>query len=153
MAFQPAVGDHDAFGDGLFGGGQQTLVEPDGVGAGYFVQAVGNFGGVETAAQHLGSQHPDTAADGTGGKDFLNHLVVVIDGDVQILSVERNAPGRADQFARTFEPNRALLSRCGFGFRQAARGRFIFRLSVAGRLFVESTVGQGSCFGFELDLC
>jgi len=22
-----------------------------------------------------------------------------------------------------------------------------------GRIFVESTVGQGSCFGFELDLC
>ena len=50
MAFQTPVGDHDAFGDGLFGGGQQALVEPDGVRAGYFVQAVSDFGSVETAA-------------------------------------------------------------------------------------------------------
>ena len=50
MTFQTPVGDHDAFGDGLFGGGQQALVEPDGVGAGDFVQAVADFGGVESAA-------------------------------------------------------------------------------------------------------
>ena len=125
MAFQPAVGDHDAFGDGLFGGGQQALVEPDGVGAGYFVQAVGDFGGVKTAAQHLGSQHADAAADGAGGKDFLNHLVVVIHGDVEVLAVEGNAPGRARQFARTLETNRALLARRGFCFGETARRRFI----------------------------
>ena len=53
MTFQPAVGDHDAFGDGLFGGGQQAFVEPDGVGAGDFVQAVADFGGIESATQHL----------------------------------------------------------------------------------------------------
>ena len=88
MAFQAAVGDHDAFGDGLFGGSQQALVEPDGVRAGHFVQAVGDFGGVEPAAEHLGSEHTDAAADRAGGKDFLNHLVIVIDRDVEILAVE-----------------------------------------------------------------
>ncbi len=53
MTFQTPVGDHDAFGDGLFRRGQQALVEPDGVGAGDFVQAVADFRGVESAAQHL----------------------------------------------------------------------------------------------------
>src|SRR3979409_1881780 len=50
VTFQAAVGDHDAFGDGLFGGSQQALVEPDGVGTGGFVQAVADFGGVESTA-------------------------------------------------------------------------------------------------------
>ena len=53
MTFQTPVGDQDAFGHGLFGRSQQAFVEPDGVGAGDFVQAVTNFGGVESAAQHL----------------------------------------------------------------------------------------------------
>jgi len=56
VAFQAPVGDHDAFGHRLFGRGQQAFVEPDGVRAGDFVQAVADFGGVESAAQHLGSQ-------------------------------------------------------------------------------------------------
>src|SRR5216683_1368560 len=54
--------------------------------AGDFVQAVRNFRRVESAAQHLGSEHADAAADGAGGKHFLNHLVIVIDGDVKILA-------------------------------------------------------------------
>ena len=74
MTFQTPVRDHDAFGDGLFGRRQQALVEPDGVGAGDFVQAVSNFGGVKSAAQHLRGQHAYAAADGAGGKDFLDHL-------------------------------------------------------------------------------
>src|SRR5712692_5656567 len=123
MAFQAAVGDHDTFGHGLFGRSQKALVEPDGVRARHFVQAIGNFRRVKSTAQHLGSQHADTAADGTGGKDLLNHLVIVIDGDVEVLSIEWNPPGRADQFARALETNRALLARRGFCFRQTARCR------------------------------
>src|SRR5437879_7385295 len=116
MAFQTPVGDHDAFGHGLFGRSKQTLVEPDGVRASYFVQAVSNLRRIKSAAQHFGSQHADTAADGTGGKNFLNHLAIMIDRDVEILSVERNAPGGAGKFARTLETNRALLTSGGFSF-------------------------------------
>lgn len=53
MTFQSPVGDQDAFGYGLFGRSQQAFVEPYGVGAGDFVQTVADFGGVESAAQHL----------------------------------------------------------------------------------------------------
>jgi hypothetical protein len=38
----------------------------------------------------------------------------VIDGDVEVLAVERNAPGCATQFAWTLETNRALFARGGF---------------------------------------
>ena len=118
VAGQAAVGDHDAFGDGLFGRSQQALVEPDGVRAGDFVQAVGDFGGIETAAQHLRSQQAHAAADWTGGKHFLNHLAVVIDGDVKVLAVERNLPGGAAQFARTLDAHRRQFRRGDTGFGQ-----------------------------------
>src|SRR6266496_6289785 len=118
MALQAPVGDHDAFGHGLFGRSQKALVEPNGVRAGYFVQAVSDFRRVESAAQHLGSQHADAAADRTRSKNFLNHLAIVIDGDIKVLAVERNPPGRARKFARALEPNRALLARRGLGFCQ-----------------------------------
>src|SRR5262252_4610315 len=103
MSLQAPVGDHDAFGNGLFRGSQQALVEPDGVRAGHLVQAVSDFGRVESTAQHLGSQHTDTAADRAGGEYLLNHVVVMIYGDVEVLAVERNAPGRAAQLARALE--------------------------------------------------
>src|SRR5262245_42617287 len=66
--------NHNALGDGLLGGGQETLVEPHGVCAGYFIQTVSNFGRVEPAAQHLRRQQTHTATDWTSGKHFLNHL-------------------------------------------------------------------------------
>ena len=103
MALQPTVSNHQAFGDRLFGRGEQTLVEPDGVRAGHLVQAVGNFRRVESAAQHLRSQHAHAATDRAGGKDFLDHFVVVIDRDIKVLAIERNPPGRATQLARTLE--------------------------------------------------
>src|SRR5258706_5810901 len=155
VAFQAPVGDHDAFGDGLFGRGEQALVEPDGVGAGDFVQAVADFRGIESAAQHLRSQHAYAAPDGPGGKDFRNHLVVVVYCHVKILAVERNAPGGADEFTRTLETNRAHLARRCFCFRQTPCGRFIFRFSADGnRLFPSFHDSRGSydsgVFGLSL---
>ena len=44
QVFQTAVDEHEAFGHGLFGRSQQAFVEPDGVRAGDFVEAVGDFG-------------------------------------------------------------------------------------------------------------
>ena len=55
----------------------------------------------------------------------------MIDRDVEVLSVERNAPGRAAQFARPFEPNRTLLARGSFRFRQTTRRSFVLRFSSA----------------------
>ena len=98
-----AVGDHDALGNGLFRRSQQTLVEPNRVSAGHLVETVSNFSRVETTAQHLRRQQAHAAADWAGGKHFLNHLAIVIDGDVKILAVKRNLPGGAAQFARTLD--------------------------------------------------
>src|SRR6266705_5069679 len=89
VAFQAPVGDHDAFGYGLFRRSEQALVEPDGMRARNLVQAVSDFRRVESSAQHLGSQHADAPTNWTGGKDFLNHLAIVVDRHIEILSVER----------------------------------------------------------------
>src|SRR5688572_16823201 len=131
MALQTPVRDHEAFGDGLFRRSQQAFVEPDRVRAGDFVQAVSDFCRVESATQHLRSEHANAATDGAGGKYFLNHLIVVIDGDVEVLSVEGNAPGRAAQFTRPLEPNRTLLARGSFRFRQTTRGSFVLRFGAS----------------------
>src|SRR5262249_26112439 len=52
-SFQTSEGDQNAFGDGLFGRGDEPLVEPDGVSARDLIETAGDFGGSETAAQHL----------------------------------------------------------------------------------------------------
>src|SRR5215813_1948396 len=131
MSLQTPVSDHEAFCDGLFRGCQKTLVEPDSVRAGHFVQTVSDLGGVETAAQHLRSQHADAAADRAGGEDFGNHFFIVIDSDVEVLAVERNAPGRAAQFPRALETNRALLASGSFGFGETTRSSLVLRLCSA----------------------
>ena len=98
-----AVGDHDALGNGLFRRSQQTLVEPDRVSARHLVKTVSNFSSIETTAQHLRSQQSHAATDWTGSKHFLNHLAIVIDGNVEVLTVKRNLPGGAAQFARPLD--------------------------------------------------
>src|SRR5205085_4001174 len=45
--------EHDALGDGLFGTGQQTLVEPDRVCARDLVETARHFFRLKAAAQHL----------------------------------------------------------------------------------------------------
>src|SRR5712672_2003661 len=64
-----------------------------------FVKTVSNFGRIGTGAQRLRRQQAHTAADWTSGKHFLNHLAIVIDGDVKVLPIKRNLPGGAAQFA------------------------------------------------------
>ena len=66
-------------------------------------KTVSNFRGIETTAQHLRSQQAHAARDWTSGKHFLNHLAIVIDGDVEVLAVKRNLPGGAAQFARPLD--------------------------------------------------
>src|SRR5262249_31829816 len=73
------------------------------------------------------AQLASPAADRTGGKDFLNHVVVMIDGDVEVLSVKWNSPGCATKFTRPLEPNRALLARCRFSLSQTPRRGLVLR--------------------------
>jgi hypothetical protein len=100
------VSDHDALGNSLFRRGQQTLVEPNSVCTRHLVETVSNFRRIETTAQHLRSQQSHAATDWTGSKHFLNHLAIVIDGDVEVLTVKGNLPGGAAQFARTLDAYR-----------------------------------------------
>ena len=60
---------------------------------------------VETAAQHLRSQQAHAAADWTSRKNLLNHLAIVIDGDVEVLAIERNLPGGAAELAWALDAN------------------------------------------------
>src|SRR4029077_7157568 len=100
------VSDHDALGNSLFRGGQQTLVEPDSVRACHFVKTVSNFSSIESTAQHLRSQQSHAATDWTGSKHFLNHLAIVVDGDVKVLTIKRNLPGGTAQLARPLDAYR-----------------------------------------------
>ena len=50
---EPAVNEQQALGDCLLGRGEQTLVEPNGVGRGDLVETVGDLSSFEPAAKHL----------------------------------------------------------------------------------------------------
>ena len=55
-----------------------------------------------------------------------------------------------------WEEIKSLAEAVARGLEQAEPDRFIAQASKAkrkGRIFVDSQVGKGSCFGFELDLC
>lgn len=97
-ALQPALHDEDAFGDRLLRGGKQAFVEPDGMGAGGGIERAGDFASMKTAAEHFGSEFADTGRDGTGDEDLHDVIVVVVDGDIKVLSVKGNLPGGAGKF-------------------------------------------------------
>src|SRR5215217_6693767 len=71
-----------------------------------FIQTVRHFRSVETATQHLRREQAHATADWTSCKHFLDHLSVVVNGNVEILTIERNLPGGAAQLAWTFDPDR-----------------------------------------------
>src|SRR5678816_303007 len=106
MAGEATVGDHNAFGHGLFRRRQQTLVKPNCMSACHFVEAISNFRCVKTAAQHLRCQQPYSTTDRSSGKNLLNHLAIVIDSYVKILPIKRYLPGLS--LIHISEPTRLL---------------------------------------------
>ncbi len=98
---EPAIDQQQAFGDRLFRRREETFVEPHGVGCGHLVQAPRHIDGIKSAAKHLRRQQSHTRTDRPGDENFEYALTVVIYRHVQVLTFERDPPGRALQFAGT----------------------------------------------------
>ena len=105
--------DHNAFGDGLLRRRKQAFVEPDRMSARGRVEGAGDFHGMKTSAHHLGSEFADASGNGTLDEDFHDVMVVVVDGHIEVLSIEVDLPSRAAQLLR---PVFAIGS--AFGFRE-----------------------------------
>src|ERR1041385_1622266 len=100
--------------------------------AGHFVQTVSYFRGVKPTTQHLRRQQAHATADWTSREDFLNHLAIVINRDVEVLTVKRNLPRRATQFAWTLDANRSY-GRHFDRLRMFARDSFLTRGRIVSR--------------------
>ena len=73
---------------------------------------------VKSTTQHLRRQKSHTTRNGSGRKDFLDQMAVVIYRDIKVLSVKTYLPCRATQFARAFDAciDNLFGMNCGGGF-------------------------------------